>query len=559
MISRLLRLVGLATVTCFASSSAAQTFGSCETGTAQRFLSNSFLKASVFNTGTLFFGGSTTSGDGYLTPKQNGTSSLFAASLWLGGVVEGGERVAAARYGGFDFWPGPLEDAANPPQDCSAYDRIYLVSREDIVRYYTRGELTDDLRDWPYQLGAPVLDGDGDTTNYDLRAGDQPNLIGDVAAWWVMNDAGNDHAPGAPLGVEVRVHAFAYGVSPQPISPVLLQTSFNRYEVINRSQQTIEPMYATMWSDSDLGDAGDDVMGTDTLRNMVFVYNDSNEDAYYGSPPPAQGIQILQGPVGLANGRDDDFDGSIDEPGERLGATSTGTSANAGPYGTSDPGPPEEYYNYIRGLWQDGSPHTAMDFGYKTDGPTTPFMFPGDPVTGEFWSATNSDGNGARLGGFNRRILISTGPFSLPPDSSIVLLYAMPYGQGVDHLNSVAVMRGYASALQRLAANGGFASSQPVPGTPGTPQSDGPLTLTRVRPNPAAGAAHSTLTLPADAHVRASLTDMLGRQLEVIVDGPLPRGAHELAIPEGLAPGTYRLRVQVAPGGEETLTFTVVR
>ena len=338
----------------------------------------------------------------------------------------------------------------------------------------------------------------------------------------------------------------------------MAQTSFYRYKVINRSQKTIEPMYATMWSDSDLGNAGDDLMGTDTLRNMVFVYNDSNEDAAYGVAPPSQGIQLLQGPIGLANGRDDDFDSDVDEPGERLGATATSTIPNAGPFGTGDPGTSEEFYRYMQGLWQDGSPYTAMGSGYNTDGPATPFMYPGDPATGEFWSAINSDGNGTRLNGFNRRMVISAGPFRLMPDSSVVLLYAMPYGQGTDHLNSVTVMRGYASSLQRLHANGSFASSRPVPGAPGTPPSNGPLTLSRVQPNPVAGAAHATLTLPADAPVRATVLDVLGRQLAVVVDGTLPRGSHELAIPNGLTPGTYMLRVQV-PGGEETLTFSVVR
>ena len=218
---RLVCLLGLLAL--LASPARAQTFGSCETGTAQRFLENNFLQASVFNTGGLFFGGTTTSGDGYLTPKLNGTSSLFAASFWLGGIVDTELRVAGARYGNYNFWPGPLADAANPPADCSDHDRIYSVSREDIVRYYQTGELTEDLRDWPHQLGAPVIDGDGDLTNYDLRAGDQPDLIGDVAAWWVMNDAGGDHGPSSPagpLGVEVQVLAFTYGTSPSAISPV---------------------------------------------------------------------------------------------------------------------------------------------------------------------------------------------------------------------------------------------------------------------------------------------------------------------------------------------------
>ncbi len=62
------------------------------------------------------------------------------------------------------------------PADCSPFDRIYTVSRDDVAAYYRTGVATDDLRDWPAALGAPVLDGDGDPANYDLAAGDQPAI-----------------------------------------------------------------------------------------------------------------------------------------------------------------------------------------------------------------------------------------------------------------------------------------------------------------------------------------------------------------------------------------------
>ncbi|MEO0556811.1 MAG: hypothetical protein AAF170_01375 [Bacteroidota bacterium] len=563
MMKRALLLVGLAVVF-LASPARAQAVGSCETGMAQRFLENRDLQVSLFNTGGLFFGGSTTSGDGYLIPKRDGNSPLFAAGLWLGGLIEGEMRIAGARYGGYDFWPGPLEDAANPPEDCSDQDRIYIVSREDIVHYYNTGELTDDLRDWPHHLGAPVLDGDGDPTNYNLRAGDEPNLIGDVAAWWVMNDAGNDHNPGLPLGVEVRVHAFVYGRQGTVYSPVLSQTSFYRYEVVNRRDQPIEQMYVTMFSDPDLGDAGDDYVGTDTLLNMVYVYNDSNEDAAYGTAPPAQGIQILQGLVGLANGRDDDYDGIVDEPNEEMRATSSGTFIGGGPNGTQDPGRPEGYYNSMQGLWPGGTPYYEYGTGFQqseSGARTTRFVYAGDPVTESFWSEVNSDRQGTDNPPGDRRIVVSTGPFRLMPDSSVVLLYAMPYGQGTDHLNSIAVMRGYATTLQRVANNGAFVRSYrvrpPSDSGPG-PALESPLLPTWVRPNPSSGSAQATLTLRSDAHVRATITDVLGRQIDSIVDGVLPEGETVLTMPDGLAPGIYRVRIEVQDV-VKTLPFTMVR
>ena len=46
------------------------------------------------------------------TNRATGVSSLFAGSIWLGGLDAGGQlKVAAMTYrqNGIDFWPGPLD------------------------------------------------------------------------------------------------------------------------------------------------------------------------------------------------------------------------------------------------------------------------------------------------------------------------------------------------------------------------------------------------------------------------------------------------------------------
>jgi len=556
----MMRIAVLFVLLGLASSSHAQTAGSCVTGTAQAALITPQIQASLFNTGGLFFGGTTTSGDGYLIPRVDSLATIFAASLWLGGKVNGEVRVAAARYGGYDFWPGPLEDAARPPDDCSAYDRIYVVSRDDLQRYYNTGEPTPDLRDWPHQLGAPVRDGDGIEGNYNLEGGDQPDLIGDVAAWWVMNDAGNDHNPGAPLGVEVRVQAFGYGLGRVARHPALLASTFYRYEVINRSRQPVEDVYLAMFADADIGGGGDDYVATDTLRNMGIIYNADNEDERYGVAPPAQGFQVLQGAVGLANGRDDDRNGLVDEPGERLGLTASSLFINGGPTATHDPGTPEGFYFYMQGLWRNGTPIYEWENGFERPGhPITTFMYPGDPVTESFWSETNAGQELMPPG--DRRMVMSTGPFRLEPGASETVLLALPYGRGTHNLDSVAEVQAAASTLQIASSNGAFERSSTVRigEYQGVGSSPPPLTLSRVQPNPSSGAAEVQLTLPADAYTRAAVIDALGRELATVVDGVLSEGESVLALPTELAPGTYVLRVRVEPGGEETLTFTVVR
>ena len=539
----------------------AQAVGSCELGEAVGTLETVFLQSRVFNTGALFFGGEYTSGDGYLVPRVEGHSPVFAAGFWLGGTVGGELRVAAARYGNYTFWPGPLEDAETPPADCSEHDRIYEVTRQDVARYLSTGELTDDLRDWPHLLGAPVVDGDGVADNYDLAAGDRPEILGDANVWWVMNDAGNAHPARdstPPMGVEVRVLGFLFD---DARDRDLSRTSFYRYEIVNRGDRPIDSLYASIFTDPDLGDAGDDYIGSDTLRNLAFVYNDGPEDAVYGVPP-AWGIQVLEGPVGLANGRDDDRDGAVDEAGERLRLTGASTFIGAGPQGTADPGAASEYYNFMRGTWGDGTPITASGQGYQTDGPVTTFFYLGDPVTESFWSELNTDGFGADSPPGDRRLVGSTGPFELAPGASATLHYAMPFAQGRGYLRSVARLRDVADTLAARHRAGAFAyrpvlASEWEGAVPLDPVV--PIALSRVRPNPARGAARALLTLPSETRVRATLHDALGRQLAVVADAVLPRGESELLIPDGLAAGTYLLRVRVAADGEKTLTLTVAR
>src|SRR5690606_4903200 len=62
---------------------------------AQAFLDVNGVRAGLFNRGQLFFSG----GDLYYeVPKGSGIHSLFAAGLWVGGLVNGELRIAAATY-----------------------------------------------------------------------------------------------------------------------------------------------------------------------------------------------------------------------------------------------------------------------------------------------------------------------------------------------------------------------------------------------------------------------------------------------------------------------------
>ena len=87
-----MRFIATLLLLLFAAPALAQTPGNCESGTAEGDLNVSDVLARLFNTGSIAFGNDTVSGDGYLVPQATGHSPLFAAGIWVGGMVGGDER-----------------------------------------------------------------------------------------------------------------------------------------------------------------------------------------------------------------------------------------------------------------------------------------------------------------------------------------------------------------------------------------------------------------------------------------------------------------------------------
>ena len=542
----------LLAVALIAAAAHAQVPGDCALGHAEADLDVGDVFARVFNTGSLFFGN--TSQAAYVVPRASSGSPVFAAGIWVGGLIDGELRVAGATYADFEFWPGPLDPATGRPpnpNDCSDYDRIWKVSRLDIERYYSTGQATDDLAEWPHGLGAPVFDGDGDPDNYDIAAGDQPAIAGDQMLWWVMNDVGNVHENTLlpPIGLEVHVAAFAFGSGP----PALQQATFYRFRLINRNESPLEDAFLGFWEDQDLGDAADDWLGSDTLRGLSFVYNADNQDGTgggttYGLAPPAHGVQVLRGPTALPNGIDDNRDGQIDEPGEDTGMSTFMHFLNGAPSPTNDPTDGVEMNHFMRGRWSDGTPLTVGGSGLNPgSSQVTSYALPGDPVSGRFWSARcpSSPTCGPPLTPGNWKSVVGLGPFELGPGESDEVLLGLVFGQGVDNFDSVRALR-VASTVARNAHDAGYLDPRPVPGFDGPPAPPDAVEIRRPAPNPFTDSTVLRLSLPVEADVRIALVDVLGREVAVLTDGPHAAGAHEMSV-EGaqLTPGVYVTRVWV--------------
>jgi len=331
---------------------------------------------------------------------------------------------------------------------------------------------------------------------------------------------------------------------------------------VNRGQATLDSTYFMLFGDPDLGATADDYVGSDTTRQMVFVYNSDNTDGTgtggtYGPSPPAMGFQIVRGPTGLPDGRDGDRDGMIDEPGEPLGLTASIGLANGLSPPQGHPRDAREMYHWMRGRWTDGTPITEGAIGLDGGGPPMPTMFPGDPVSGRYWSerCPQRPACGLPHTAGNRYMTAASGPFVLEPHVPMDILIAMPFGQGADHLDSVSRLRIAADVIHN-AQNAGLLEAQRVPGFVG-PAPPLSIELRRPVPNPFTDDAVIELALPAPASVRVALVDVLGREVQVAQDGPLDAGARAITLAgAGLAPGVYVARVWVAGQSAGALPVT---
>ena len=431
----------------------------------------------------------------YEVPKDEGVHSLFAGSLWIGGMDnQENLKIAAMTYRqtGSDFYPGPLnadtesEDYGSTTyEDCNTYNQHWVISKNDVLAYVTYMDCVNDLNcdenntfpdyqipdvitNWPashYSFDgtseylAPFIDvdGDGEYNNsdypgYDLDAEgncvEKDYLFGDQSIWWVFNDAGNYHGEtgGTAIGVEIQAQAFAYKTNDE-----LSDMTFYNYKIINRSSETLNDTYFGQWVDPDIGNYEDDYVGCDVDLGLGYCYNGDDDDdglqgsAGYGFNPPAIGVDFFKGPLADDNdGIDNDRDGEIDEEGEQI-IMSKFVYYNNAAWDTdiydwnNDPVMDMDYYNYLRGVWTNGQPMTYGGNGGDANNPECDFMFPGntDPDFEEVWDETTA-GNMPS----DRRFLQSAGPFTLEPGAVNYITVGVVWARGNNGpLSSVQAMK----------------------------------------------------------------------------------------------------------------------
>jgi hypothetical protein len=442
------------------------------------------VKARVNTCGDLFW--DMYSGD-YEVPKGSGVGTIFADNLWIGGYDAGGQlKIAAQTYRqtGTDFWPGPLDSNATTNSTVMAdMNKVWKLNKCDIDAYHSwvtngiQGPLTVDslavatMFSWPAfsPFGdrlAPFVDFDNDGT-YNINAGDYPLIKGDQAIYFIYNDKGGIHTETGGVSIGVEIHAMVYGYS-CPDS-ALQNSVFVNYKIINKSSFSLNNTFIGKWTDFDIGGWSDDYIGCDVTRGVYYAYNgDSIDEGGYGIYPGAQGVVFLKGALADPNLVDDPSTstangigyGDLITDNEQLGMTKFVSYYNTSNPVNGNPNLAGDFYNYLSGTWQDGTPWTYGGYGTGA-GTACDFIYPGDTdPTGFGTSGVPQAAWDETIAGNiqgDRKGLASTGPFTFQPGDVQEFEVAYVFGRDYTNLGAAAgvqVMKSRIDSIRSRFANG---------------------------------------------------------------------------------------------------------
>jgi len=398
------------------------------------------------------------------------------------------------------------------------------------------------------QNGAPFYDGDNNgiydpidkngNGQWDINE-DAPEIIGNITTWCVINDAiFIFHQGSGEMGIEVQVSTFNFNSNTNYEDQI-----FIRYRIINRGTRAeiLDSVIFSFYVDPDIEEYQNDYLGCDTILNLGYAYSGFDKGV---NNPPAVGVALLQGPpVYIPNetfiDKDNDgkFTSGIDEPLDSAvfkygnGIPSKIYSGAKNQSITSFfkklmyAGYPEPYYAEGYRLWQNSIHHDGQMINPCDDSfgsvfgnvncfdVNNKFLFSGDPYNRIGWINTVPD--------YDATFLLSTGAFRLEKDVPIDIWGVFVGGRGNDSLHSVVKLK---ENTQKAIE---FYKNLPVVyQNPQIPQLPTEYVLYQNYPNPFNPGTTISWQMPVSGRVTIKLFDILGREIETIVDGYYEAGKH---------------------------------
>ncbi len=368
---------------------------------------------------------------GFEWPKGSGKHARFASGLWIGAMVNGEPRVTTAAYDN-EYFPGYTDNSSVPKGRNDSNYRIYSMNL---------GSSNADRQLWPNSLlgnsdqGAPVF--------FDTISGSwKPLDFGSQTMFYSYTDSypeshNNSFNGGGSASLKADVKQLNFSLD---VPGVLGNVIFSQYTIINRSNSVWHDTYFTMWSDDDLGESTDDMVGCDSALGLGYTYNGTNNDPVYGIAIPAVGFVMLKGAYLFTGNVNDTVHFCRNKMQvsmtryKDLGMSVFNFAVNGNP-NFHDPSDPQESYNLLKGMHTDGSPI------FHPEGFITTLPYSGDPVTQTGWNASDLQ---------DYRMYVTTGPVDLNPGDTQVIVTAQVIALGSSYLNSITALRSYTTELRQF-------------------------------------------------------------------------------------------------------------
>jgi hypothetical protein len=405
-----------------------------------------------------------------------GGGFLFSSGFFFSGLRDGVLWANAAASASLveDY----VQGIVNGENDPNAV--IYVINSQD-------EPFGQSWIDWidAVELGADFYDGDGDGIYnpvdkngngvWDLDE-DAPDLVGDELAWCVFHDglpvAQRRWSGSLEVGLEVRQSVFAFASAGAIGNIIFVRYRFTYVGINPSDPEYLTDVYFGAWADPDLGDATDDRIGVDTVRNAGYTYQQI-PDAQYGAQVPCFMIDFFSGPRSYIAGEtyidlngNGEYDEGIDTPldtaysvqGQVKGVQAFPGAKNLnissfvmyinGDQDLRDPSDHFEARNYCLGTNRVGVIPDPCTFAYGavTGGVNCAdvdprFWFSGDPITDVGWICTENR---------DMRQMTNTGPFVMQKgvENEIVLAYVV--GRGANPLDGITVARAIDDGAQNI-------------------------------------------------------------------------------------------------------------
>jgi hypothetical protein len=405
----------------------------------------------------------------FVYPKGTNGTAIFQSGLVWGGKVDGQIRTGGSTYYS-GLRPGKILSDGFAEDPMSSSVRVFRV-RKDYKTADLNMEATDeekseqeiynqyekDWNEWPVSKGAPFEDVNGDGV-YNPTV-DHPGILGaDQTLWFVANDLDSNQTKSLygslPMGIEMQTTVWGYNGT-APMGNII----FKKYLLINKNQKEFKEMYIGVWSDPDLGDAGDDFVGCDTTLDLGYVYNSKSIDLTY-SPlnPPSVGFCLLRGPI--VNGAANDVAHFMNR--KIVGKKNLPMTAFSNVYknggGVWHEPDRADYlggtiflYNLLQGFLGDGTPHPlpiSMGSG------TTKFPYSGDPVLETGFIGKNAIlPNADQSKPSDKKLMVCSGPFNMAPGDTQEVMFAEVAGgttNDVDYLAAITLMKSYSTFTRSI-------------------------------------------------------------------------------------------------------------